>query len=119
MLKVQLEGQRIRVRVDEALLARLRAGESLVAHTRLPPAPDFRITLRLVDGERPLWDGSPALGAMLGLPRSRVEHYAERLPCRQGLLLDLQLPEGVGLSIEFSVDVRDSLSVRGPRTRTD
>lgn len=117
-MKLQVHGQSLRLRLDEAELSRLLAGEAIVNATDLGQGGMFRQRLALhhepaasllaIDGE---WH--------LGLPESIVRDYVGRLPCREALSVELDDRAGAPLSLHFEVDVRDSLQVRGARRRRD
>ncbi|MCR6495897.1 hypothetical protein LJB71_06485 [Thermomonas sp. S9] len=51
----------------------------------------------------------------LALPRDLLESYAQRLPCRDALVIRLPLDGGDMLQVDFEVDVRDSVRSRGHR----
>ena len=121
-MKLQLQGQNVRLRVDEAELARLLAGENVVNRIVLGAAIEFRQTLCLGTGK----DAStaPSLdvrdgGWDVALPREAVEAYAGQLPCRHALAFELGLGAGEAVELNFEVDVRDSLQARGPRRRQE
>ena len=84
-MKIQLQGQSLRLRIDEAELARLQAGESIENLTRLPGGCALRQQLQLVDAATPtlqlLEDGFG-----FGLPADALADYVARLPCRDGLV---------------------------------
>ena len=115
-MKLQLQGQGVRLRVDEAELAQLLAGETVVNQTLLGSATGFSQSLLL--GE----DQAPALavrdgGWQVTLPASAMAKYVETLPCRHALSFELDMGGGALLSLDFEVDVRDSMQARGPRRR--
>lgn len=123
-MKLQLQGQRVRLRVDEAELARLLAGETVVNRTMLDASTEFSQRLVLIadsgadDGARTapsfaLRDG----GWHVALPRCAVEIYAGQLPCRHALGFEIDLGGAQMVNVDFEVDVRDSLKERGPRRR--
>lgn len=115
-MKVQWQGQSLRLRIDEAELQHLRDGGEVENRSRLPLDDDCVQRLRL-DGE--------GLAAMTGtvndwclvLPRAEVEAYVGRLPCKDGLGYDLAVAGGGALRIDVEVDVRDSARVRGKARR--
>lgn len=117
-MKVQMQDQILRLRISEAELARLQAGEVVGNVTHLPGGIAHRQTVQLVD------DDTPALvatteGWNYRLPRDLLVPYVARLPCRDGLAVSLPVGEGAELAVEFEVDVRDSVrSGRTPRRRT-
>ncbi|MGV8961402.1 MAG: hypothetical protein ACOH1V_13640 [Stenotrophomonas sp.] len=114
-MKLQLQGQRVRFRLEEAEFSALRDGQDVSNHT-CGGAIDFRQSLRLGDGAQPQLQASPGHWK-LTLPRAAVEVYARQLPCRQGLDFALEQETGEPLLISFEVDVRDSLRTRGPGRR--
>lgn len=113
-MKVQLQGQALRLRIGEDELARLLAGDTLVNETRAAGAV-LRQQLRIVPGDGPALaiDGSDWTFA---LPEVAVRDYVGRLPCRDAL--EFEIPgAGEVLRIAFEVDVRDSVRRRGPQAR--
>ena len=116
-MKIQMQGQRMRLRVDEAELARLQAGEILENLTRLPGGIDCRQQLRVTDDLDARLVPVADAGWCLELPRAQLESYVARLPCREGLGLHLPVSEGDEIDIGFEVDVRDSVRNRGVAKR--
>jgi hypothetical protein len=115
-MKLQVQGQGVRLRVDEAEFARLLAGETLVNRIMLGATIEFAQSLVLVAGASPTFavvDGN----WHVALPRDAVEAYARQLPCRHALDVELEPDGGVLLMLDFEVDVRDSMKTRGPRRR--
>ncbi len=115
-MKLQIQGQDVRLRIDEAELARLLAGETILNSTRFAPERIFTQSLALHTGDLPLL-GPEADGWALCLPRPAVDDYVLRVPCRDALAFELPLPGAASLSLRFEVDVRASLQARGPRRR--
>ena len=114
-MKLQIEGQRLRFRVDEAELARLLAGESVVDQTQLDESQILRrrIVLRDIDMAHLAW-GKDEIH--LDLPQDAVRTYATSLPRRDALSFTLGADiTATALAIDFEVDVRDSVRQRGPR----
>jgi hypothetical protein len=111
-MKLQIEGQNLRIRLDEDELARLLAGEAVASHTAFAQAFSLACTLSLgtearIDGEAGDW--------RVVLPGPAVREHATRLPTREGLVF--HLPGGHGqdaLELLFDVDVRDSTRRRRP-----
>ena len=108
-MRVQLEGQTLRLRIDEAELAHMLAGGAAENRTCLP------------DGHHEIQQ--VRLAGQLGwqrddhhwrieLPDIEVRALAARLPSREGLHFDLPAPDGGTLQILFDVDVRDSARKR-------
>lgn len=111
-MKVQLQGQALRLRIDEAELARLLAGETLCNETHWP---DGRAgTQRLALAAQHGWQRE-ASGWRMELADAPVRDLAARLPSRDGLELELPAPDGAPpLQLRFDVDVRDSARRRLP-----
>lgn len=112
-MKVQLQGQLLRLRIDEAELARLQAGEVVENLTCLPGGVMCRQQVAIGNVAR--------LAGLAGdwrfeLPQAALAAYVVRLPCRDGLVF--QLDAGDAIEIHFDVDVRDSVRNRGVRPRS-
>ena len=125
-MKLQLQGQRVRLRVDEAELARLLSGETVVNRTLLGASSEFSqwLVLAAGSGAGEAAKNVPSLVMRDGnwhvaLPRSAVEAYAGQLPCRHALGFELDLGGAEMVGVDFEVDVRDSLKARGPRQRQE
>ena len=116
-MKLQLQGQRMRLRLDEAELARLLAGEAIVNATDLSAGARFSQSLRLHSEAQPTLRATPGEWQM-SLPEAAVRDYVERLPCREALEFALACDGNAVLSLHFEVDVRDSLQLRGARRRS-
>ena len=115
-MKLQLQGQHIRLRIDEAELARLLAGDVVSNQTQLGSAHGFSQVLTLDAQAMPMLamrDGD----WHITLPHAAVAGYIEQLPCRHALVFELAMDVGPAVDIGFEVDVRDSLQSRGPRRR--
>lgn len=115
-MKLQLQGQRMRLRLDEAELARLLAGEAIVNVTELGMGSRFCQSLHLHVEAQPTLQATPG-DWQVALPDAAVRDYVQRLPCREALEFTLACDGGVVLTLDFEVDVRDSLQVRGARRR--
>jgi hypothetical protein len=115
-MKVQLQGQALRLRIDEAELARLLDGKALRNETRWPDGQTRWQQLALAD--RPGWRWEEP-GWCLWLAEREVRELAARLPSRDGLLLELPTPDGTALEVRFDVDVRDSTRQRLPKRPTE
>lgn len=117
-MKVQLQHQSVRIRVDEGELAKLLAGEALGNITRFGLAPPWAVLLHLgpQDTAEIVYKGTTPL---VVLPAALISAYQERLPCRDGL--SFQLAQGQEtLHLQFDVDIRDSMRQRGaPRRRSE
>lgn len=108
-MKVQLQGQTLRLRIDEAELAQLLEGASVGNRTHWP---DGRVEeQRLVLGHAHGWQRG-ADGWQVMLSDTEVRAFAARLPSRDGLEIVLPVPGGEPLQLLFDVDVRDSVRHR-------
>lgn len=115
-MKVQMQGQSLRLRINEAELARLQAGDAVDNLTRLPGGAVSRQAVQLVDAEAPALMATGE-GWIYQLPRELLAPYVARLPCRDGLSARLSVGDGTELTVEFEVDVRDSVRSRGTPRR--
>lgn len=116
-MKLQIQEQTLRFRIDESELATLLSEEVLVNTLRLPNGESFVHSLSLVMTERPSLE-TLALNWRLNLPKAMVEAYVERLPCREALTFTLGNAENQPLTVQFEVDVRDSVKKRGRNRKT-
>lgn len=113
-MKVQLQGQSLRLRIGEDELARLLDGGVVANETRAPGA-TLGHSVRIIPGDAPTF-AAGVDGWDIGLPDAALRDYVARLPCRDSL--ELALGEGdAGLALSFEVDVRDSVRRRGPPQR--
>lgn len=115
-MKVQMQDQTLRLRISEAELARLQAGDVIGNVTRLPGGIASRQAMQLVDGDTPSLVVTGE-GWTYHLPRGLLAPYVARLPCRDGLSTGLPVGEGMELAVDFEVDVRDSVRRRGTPRR--
>lgn len=110
-MRVQLQDQSLRLRVDEAELARLLAGGTVCNITRWPDGEASREQLFL--GSDDAWRRNDGGWCMM-LTDSLVRELAARLPTREGLHVDIAVPDSAPLKVLFDVDVRDSAHRRFP-----
>jgi len=107
-MKLQFEGQKLRLRIDEDELATLLAGASVRAHTRVAGAFGMACTLRLSENSDARVEGVAA-DWFVHLPQAPVRELAARLPTRDGLSFEIAARDAASnLSLQFDVDVRDS-----------
>lgn len=113
-MKLQLRPGALRLRVDEAELQRLLDGEELSLALRHSARVVLELRVRLAD------TAALALTEIwrLRLPRSAVLDYVQTLPRRDALVVAAQGAGDDALHLEFEVDVRDSISVRGARRKS-
>jgi len=111
-MKLQIEGQSLRVRIGEAELAQLLAGGTVESRSRFAQAFTMECMLRLAESGDARLSGR-ADAWLIELPGAAVREHAARLPTREGLTFNL--PTGHGddvLELLFDVDVRDSVRQR-------
>ena len=114
-MKVQIQSQSLRLRIDESELVRLLVGEVLENQTWLGTPGVLSQRLQLHDMAEALLDGDTH-ALMITLPREDVLALQARLPCRDGL--GFMLPtQARPLQLQFDVDVRDSVRQRGVQRR--
>lgn len=107
-MKLQFEGQKLRLRIDEDELATLLAGASVHAHTRVADAFAIACTLRLSEAGDAHVEGTAA-DWFVHLPQAPVRELATRLPTRDGLSFEIAAHDATShLTLQFDVDVRDS-----------
>jgi hypothetical protein len=113
-MKLQIEGQNLRVRIGEEELAHLLAGDAIAAHTTFARAFVITYTLRLGGGDDASLSGQ-ADDWQIEIPEEAAREHAQRLPTREGLKFILAGPDESGaLELLFDVDVRDSVRQRKP-----
>ncbi|KGI79121.1 DUF7009 family protein [Oleiagrimonas soli] len=113
-MRVQLQAQSLRIRLQEDEFAQLRAGETVENRSALPHGHVAVQRVRAGEDAQPDWrlDGD---AWVLIVPRTMLDAYAERLPTRDGLSLRFDTPDGHALDVLFDVDVRDSARARLPK----
>jgi hypothetical protein len=113
-MKLQIEGQSLRVRIGEEELARLQAGGVVSASTAFARAFTIICTLRLGSEDAASLSGQPH-DWQIKIPEAAVREHSQRLPTREGLKFILAGPDdGEALELLFDVDVRDSVRQRKP-----
>ncbi|MCC8443475.1 hypothetical protein LN449_13235 [Xanthomonas cannabis] len=119
-MKIQIDGQHLRFRIDEAELATLLAGRSVENLSRLPSGQGARLVRHSVS----LTGGHAACNCatdywQLQVPRGALEEHARQLPRRDGLSFRFDAGAGhaepMTLQVTFDVDVRDSARTRFPK----
>ena len=107
-MKLQLDGQHLRVRIDEDELGRLLAGQAVEAATRFADAFAVHCIVELADQAQATLTGS-AERWHIRIPAQAAKEHAARLPTREGLRFELRgASEDNTLVLLFDVDVRDS-----------
>ncbi|KAF1722292.1 hypothetical protein [Pseudoxanthomonas wuyuanensis] len=116
-MKLQIEGQALRFRIDEAELAGLLAGDGVSASTSLAGGVVFAQSVTLADVSDVRLSFETGLWKLV-LPQAAVAAYSQRLPCREGLVFTwADESADTPLQITFEVDVRDSVRQRIGSTR--
>jgi hypothetical protein len=110
-MKIQIEGQSLRVRIGEDELASLLTGQPVVSRTRFTHTMSLSCTLRAVAGAAARFSGQTDAW-LIDLPETSVREHAATLPTREGLTFELESGEGEPLALLFDVDVRDSVRHR-------
>lgn len=112
-MKLQIQGQSLRFRSDEAELTQLFESGCLENRLCLPDGSELRQTLTLAAQDTASFAAS-ASHWQVTLPRAVLAAYRERLPSREGVQFLLpSLTEGQApLRLIFEVDVRDSVRLR-------
>ena len=108
-MRVQQQGQSLRLRIDEAELVQLLAGGTVENATRWPDGRTERQQLALAAQHDWQRGGD---GWRVELADAAVRELAARLPSRDGLQVELAVPGGDPLQVLFEVDVRDSVRQR-------
>jgi hypothetical protein len=107
-VKLQIEHQHLRLRIDESELARLLAGDRIDMQTHFAQAFSIAFTLRLTQAAEANLAGH-ADAWNIEVPQTAVRAHADRLPTREGLKFVLSTPGANDpLTLLFDVDVRDS-----------
>jgi hypothetical protein len=114
-MKLQLDNQKLRVRINEDELARLLAGSALETCTQFGRAFAIRFELTLASQMEAVLFGE-AEAWQIALPNAAVRAHAARLPTRDGLRFVLPgWSDADALELLFDVDVRDSVRQRRHR----
>jgi hypothetical protein len=110
-MKLQIDGQQWRLRVDEDELRQLLAGQHLAIRSLLPEANVLGVGLGLTAEAaarfEQLGDGWRIL-----LPAAAIDAYVARLPSRDGVSFACPVRPDDVLTLSFQVDVRDSIRSR-------
>jgi hypothetical protein len=110
-MQLKVQQQSLRVRVTEEELQDLLSGKSLRLDVTFGGSSLFG--LHVVCGPETSFE--PGSVWRLRLSATALRVYAESLPRRDALVAELTGSGGEPLRLEFDVDVRDSVKVRGPR----
>ncbi|MBX3689229.1 hypothetical protein [Dokdonella sp.] len=115
-MKIQMQGQALRLRIDEAELATLFDQGWIENLTWLSHEAACCQRIEIADAELALQGDATAW--CLRIPRQQLADYVARLPCRDGLEWNLPIGSRRSVQVSFEVDVRDSVRKRGASRRT-
>ena len=115
-MKLQIQAQSLRFRIDEKELAHLLADHSISEVTVLPNGERFVQSVKLITAETASLE-TTHLNWSLMLPKAATEKYVESLPCRDAMSFVLGKLDEQTLTVHFEVDVRDSVRQRGRRLK--
>lgn len=116
-MKIQIQCQSLRIRLDESELTRLLAGQNVENHTILAGQGTWSQTVQLHAHSMVQLAGSPQ-ALMISLPQAPVMALSARLPSREGLSWEVA-GAGQTLQLHLEVDIRDSVRQRGVPRRVD
>ena len=115
-MKMQIDGQSVRLRINEAEWGHLHATGEVEDSTRFSSTFEQLRRLRLGDLDIPMIESSPGLFSVV-LPRAGFEAFAAERPRRDGFAFEW-IETGAGaLSVSIEIDVRDSHRQRSEERR--
>ncbi|QWT18919.1 hypothetical protein KPL74_14330 [Bacillus sp. NP157] len=110
-MRVQLENDTVRVRIDEDELAELLDNVALLGSTAFGRAFIMRYAIDATDAAGGSLEGN-AHEWRLAVPRADLVALKARLPSKDGLVFDIPGHDAVATTVLFDVDVKDSLRRR-------
>lgn len=110
-MRVQLEDDTVRVRIDEDELGELLDDIALLGSTAFGTAFTMRYSIDATDGPACTLSGN-AHEWRMGVPRRALRDLQSRLPSKDGLVFDIPGYDTVATTVRFDVDVKDSLRRR-------
>lgn len=111
-MKLQIDGQKLRVRVDVDEFSQLLGGAAVDVRTNFGDAFVIQFTLRTTAAQEPGFEGQ-ANKWKICLPATDLHAHAARLPTRDGLRYLMVCKDAAEpLELLFDVDVRDSAKRR-------
>lgn len=111
-MRVQLENDTIRVRIDEDELAELLGDVALLGSTAFGRAFTMRYAIDATEGDWSL--NGTAHEWRLEVPRAALLDLKARLPSKDGLAFGMPGHNTAATRVVFDVDVKDSLRRRKP-----
>lgn len=109
-MRVQLEEDTIRVRIDEDELSELLQDIALLGSTAFGRAFTMRYAIDATDNGCIL--SGTAHEWRMEVPREALLDLQSRLPSKDGLVFDIPGYDTVATTVRFDVDVKDSLRRR-------
>lgn len=110
-MRVQLENDTVRVRIDEDELAELLGNIALLGSTAFGKAFVMRYSVDATDGGSCTLEGN-AHEWRLKVPMTELFALQSRLPSKDGLVFDIPGHDTVATTVLFDVDVKDSVRRR-------
>lgn len=110
-MRVQLEDDTIRVRIDEDELGELLKDVALLGSTAFGTAFTMRYSVDATEAATCTLSGT-AHEWRLVVPRTALLDLEARLPSKEGLVFDIPGHDTVAATVRFDVDVKDSLRRR-------
>jgi hypothetical protein len=110
-MRVQLENDTIRVRIDEDELAELLDNVALMGSTAFGRAFTMRYAIDATNGPACVLDGN-AHEWRLEVPLAHLAELKARLPAKDGLVYDIPGNDTVATTVVLDVDIKDSLKRR-------
>jgi hypothetical protein len=110
-MRVQLENDTVRVRIDEEELGELLGNVALLGSTAFGKAFVMRYSVDATDAVTCKLEGN-AHEWRLKVPMSELSALESRLPSKDGLVFDIPGHDTVATTVRFDVDVKDSLRRR-------
>ena len=110
-MRVQLENDTIRVRIDEDELAELLDDVALLGSTAFGRVFTMRYAVDATDAASCALEGD-AHEWRLAVPRAQLTELKARLPSKDGLVFDIAGHDTAATTVLFDVDVKDSLKRR-------
>ncbi|WP_213949701.1 hypothetical protein [Luteibacter sp. dw_328] len=110
-MRVQLENDTVRVRIDEDELGELLGNIALLGSTAFGKAFVMRYSVDATEAASCTLEGN-AHEWRLKVPVTELAALQSRLPSKEGLVFDIPGYDTVATTVRFDVDVKDSLRRR-------
>jgi hypothetical protein len=110
-MRVQLENDTIRVRIDEDELGELLDDVALLGSTAFGRAFIMRYSVDATEAATCELEGNAHEWRLL-VPRTQLLELKARLPSKDGLVFDIAGHDTVATTVLFDVDVKDSIKRR-------